>query len=88
MIALALAAGCDSGGSSSDEPAPPPAPRQIAAAGLADRLHALDLIARQRGGDRAAGTAGYARSAAYVADTLRRLGWRVRLQFVPMTAWP
>lgn len=47
----------------------------------------LDRIARQSGGDRAAGTRGYARSVAYVAGVLRRFGWRVRVQRVPMTAW-
>jgi Iap family predicted aminopeptidase len=47
----------------------------------------LDLIARQNGGDRAAGTQGYAGSVAYVAGVLRRMGWRVRVERVPMTAW-
>jgi len=47
----------------------------------------LDLIARQNGGERAAGTRGYAGSVAYVAGVLRRLGWRVRVQSVPWTAW-
>jgi Peptidase family M28 len=80
------AAGCDSSGSgSTDEPAPPP--RAIASAGLAGHLRVLDLIARQNGGDRAAGTQGYAGSVAYVAGILRRLGWRVREQRVPMTIW-
>jgi Peptidase family M28 len=80
-----MAAGCDSGGSSrSDEP---PAPRPIASAGLAGHLRVLDLIGRQNGGDRAAGTQGYAGSVAYVAGVLRRLGWRVREQRVPMTIW-
>lgn len=47
----------------------------------------LDLIARQNGGDRAAGTKGYAGSVAYVAGVLRRMGWRVQIQPVPMTEW-
>jgi hypothetical protein len=47
----------------------------------------LDLIARQNGGARAAGTQGYAGSVAYVSGILRRLGWRVRVQKVPMTIW-
>jgi hypothetical protein len=84
LVTLALAAGCDSDDSSQDEPKPP-AP--IAADALAGHLHVLDLIARQNGGDRAAGTQGYAGSVAYVAGILRRLGWRVRVQRVPMAAW-
>jgi hypothetical protein len=87
LIVLVLAAGCDSGNSSSDEPAPPPAPQQIGASGLAGQLRVLDLIARQNGGDRAAGTVGYAGSVSYVSGLLRRLGWRVRVQRVPMTTW-
>jgi hypothetical protein len=87
LVALTLAAaGCDSGSSSSnEEPAPPPRP--IASAGLAGHLRVLELIARQNGGDRAAGTQGYEGSVAYVAGILRRLGWRVRVQKVPMTIW-
>jgi hypothetical protein len=54
---------------------------------LAGHLRVLDLIARQNGGDRAAGTQGYAGSVAYVAGVLRRLGWRVRVQQVPMATW-
>jgi hypothetical protein len=87
LIVVVLAAGCDSGNSSSDEPAPPPAPQQIGASGLAGQLRVLDLIARQNGGDRAAGTVGYAGSVSYVSGLLRRLGWRVRVQRVPMTTW-
>jgi len=56
LVALALA-GCNSGDGSKPEPKPP-APRPIAAAGLDRQLHALDRIARDDGGDRAAGTNG------------------------------
>ena len=85
LTAALAAAGCHSGGSSSDESPPPPRP--IAAGTLAGHLRVLDLIARQNGGDRAAGTQGYAGSVAYVAGVLRRLGWRVRVQQVPMATW-
>jgi hypothetical protein len=85
LVALALA-GCSSGDGSKPE-RKPPAPRPIAAAGLARHQRALDRIAREDGGDRAAGTQGYADSVAYVAGELRRAGWRVRVQDVPMAAW-
>jgi aminopeptidase Y len=62
-------------------------PRPVTAAGLDEHLHALDRIARDTGGDRAAGSDGYAASVDYAAKTLRRAGWRVRVQDVPMAAW-
>jgi hypothetical protein len=84
LLALALAVpGCSAG----DGSKPPTKPRRIAAAGLDEHLRALDRIARAAGGDRAAGTDGYAASVAYVGRTLARLGWRVRVQEVPMAAW-
>ena len=84
-MALALA-GCNSG-AGSKPPTKPPPPRPITAAGLDAHLHMLDRIARAAGGDRAAGSEGYAVSVAYVRKTLIRLGWRVRVQEVPMAAW-
>jgi hypothetical protein len=51
---------------------------------LTEHLRALDEIARRHGGDRAAGTPGYDASVRYVAGRLRRSGWRVTLQSVPL----
>jgi Zn-dependent M28 family amino/carboxypeptidase len=78
-------AGCNSGGSSKDDgPSPPP---PVGSRQLAAQLNVLGLIAAQNGGDRAAGTKGYSGSVAYVAGVLRRMGWRVQVQPVPMTEW-
>lgn len=71
-------AGC----SSSDEERQ--APRPVTAEGLEEHLRALDRIARRNGGERAVGTPGYAASVRYVAGRLRRSGWRVRVQEVPL----
>jgi Peptidase family M28 len=49
-----------------------------------EHLRALDRIAKQNGGERATGTPGYAASVDYVAAQLRRAGWRVRIQQVPL----
>src|SRR5690242_11831811 len=43
-------------------------------------LQALQEIAAANGGNRAAGTAGYDRSAQYVADRLRQAGYSVRFE--------
>jgi Iap family predicted aminopeptidase len=89
LIALALAAGCDSGGGGDEparraqaRPAPPPA---VTRAELEEHLAALQEIADRNGGNRAAGTPGYDASADYVADRLREAGWRVRRQPVRFT---
>ena len=50
-------------------------------------LTALQRHRRRNDGERAAGTPGYDASVAYVAQVLRRAGWRVRVQQVPMAAW-
>jgi hypothetical protein len=78
LSAAALLTGCDSGGSSEPEPKPRPSPA-ITRAELADHLAALQRIADDNGGTRAAGTPGYGASARYVAGRLRDAGWRVRL---------
>jgi Iap family predicted aminopeptidase len=57
--------------------AAPPAP-----AGPGVHLRALDRIAREHGGNRAAGTAGDRASVEYVAGRLRAAGYRVDLQDV------
>jgi hypothetical protein len=85
VLALALLAGCDSDSGGSDRPPPPPRP--IAGRDLVAHLGALQRIADRAGGQRAAGTPGYAASVDYVAGVLRRAGWRVRLQDVPMKLW-
>jgi Peptidase family M28/PA domain len=53
---------------------------EIRATGVREHLRALQEIAEENGGDRAAGTPGADASADYVADRLREAGWRVRLQ--------
>ena len=68
-------------------PAPAPAPvnsERLRAAltteALTAHLEALQLSADANGGNRAAGTAGYAASADYVASTLEQAGYRVERQ--------
>jgi Zn-dependent M28 family amino/carboxypeptidase len=85
LAALAAVAGCDSG--ADEDAAPDRPPRAIARADLDSHLAALQRIADRSGGERAAGTPGYDASVDYVASTLRRAGWRVRLQDVPMAGW-
>jgi len=75
-----LAAGCDS--SSPEEPAPQP--RRVTERALAEHLRALERIAERHGGNRAVGTAGYRASVGYVTRVLRRAGWRVQVQRVPL----
>jgi hypothetical protein len=81
LIAALLLAGCDSGGESQPEPVPRPSPA-ITRAELTEHLAALQRIADENGGNRAAGTPGYDASADYVAARLRDAGWRVRLERV------
>jgi Iap family predicted aminopeptidase len=79
LLAVALLAGCDSGGES--EPAPKPAPpRAITEAELGEHLSAFQEIANRSGGTRAAGTPGDRASVEYVAKRMRDAGWTVRLQ--------
>jgi Iap family predicted aminopeptidase len=93
LCGLALAA-CDSGGGEDREPArgasPPDVRRatgdgrvesgEIRAGGLREHLRALQRIADDHGGDRAAGTPGDRASVEYVVRRLREAGWRVRRQ--------
>ncbi|MBA2629651.1 MAG: amidohydrolase, partial [Thermoleophilaceae bacterium] len=70
-------AGCDS----TEDAAPPlPAPARISEAGVSEHLEALQHIADQNDGNRAAGTPGYDESADYVAARLRAAGWHVERQ--------
>jgi Zn-dependent M28 family amino/carboxypeptidase len=81
LLAVASLAACDSGGEAQPEPAPrPPPPPEITTAELGEHLEALQRIAGENGGTRAAGTPGYAASAEYVAARLREARWRVELQ--------
>ena len=52
---------------------------EIRAPGLREHLRALQEIADENGGNRAAGTPGSEASAEYVAERLREDGWRVEL---------
>jgi hypothetical protein len=72
--------GCDSGGESEPEPAPPRPPPEITRAELGEHLSALQEIADEHGGTRAAGTPGDRASVDYVAKRLREARWRVQLQ--------
>ena len=82
LIAAIAIAGCNSDGGSEPEPGPRPDPA-ITRGELTDHLAALQRIADRRGGNRAAGTPGYAASADYVEARLRHAGWAVRRQSVP-----
>jgi Peptidase family M28/PA domain len=53
---------------------------EIRAPGLREHLRALMDIADANDGNRAAGTPGGEASVGYIADRLRQMGWRVRLQ--------
>ena len=78
MLACAAAVtACDSGGADTDRT---PEPVAIDAQVVRGHLRALQRIADRSGGNRSAGTAGYRRSARYVAGALRRAGWTVRLR--------
>jgi Peptidase family M28 len=79
-----LGLGCDD---DAPDKAPEPAPPRITQAGLRTHLAALQRIADANGGERAAGTPGYDASVAYVEEQLRKAGWRVQTQQVPMAAW-
>src|SRR5688500_14954751 len=52
---------------------------EIRAPGLREHLRALQEIADENGGNRAAGTPGSEASAEYVAERLREGGWQVEL---------
>jgi hypothetical protein len=84
-LILTATAGCDSDDDGDSKPPPPPRP--IATRDLVAHLTALQQIAESNGGERTAGTPGYDASVAYVARVLRRAGWRVHVQRVPMVAW-
>jgi hypothetical protein len=84
LLAVAFLAACDSDGGDDPEPAPVPPPA-ITRAELGEHLEALQRIADENGGTRAAGTPGYDASADYVASRLRAARWRVRRQPVRFT---
>ncbi|HEU0024355.1 MAG TPA: M28 family peptidase, partial [Thermoleophilaceae bacterium] len=73
LVCVVALAGCDSGDDA-------PADTRPGGADPAVHLRALQRIADENGGHRAAGTTGYRESARYVAEALRDAGWRVRLQ--------
>jgi Zn-dependent M28 family amino/carboxypeptidase len=60
----------------------------VTLAGVRAHQSALQTIANQNGGNRAAGTSGYAASAQYVVDTLTAAGYTVYVHdFVYSTSW-
>ena len=61
--------------------------RRIRPAGLAEHLRALQRIAGEHGGNRAAGSAGERATAAYVARRLRAAGYRVSVEEVSVPAF-
>jgi Iap family predicted aminopeptidase len=73
-------------------PAPTPAPlggiaRRIGRTGLGEHLDALQRIADEHGGNRAAGSAGERATAEYVAGRLRAAGYRVAVEEVSVPAF-
>jgi hypothetical protein len=80
LLVAAVLVGCDSGGESEPEPGPAPPPPEITRAELREHLSALQEIADEHAGTRAAGTPGDRASVDYVADRLRAARWRVQLQ--------
>jgi Zn-dependent M28 family amino/carboxypeptidase len=86
LVALAalLAAPAPAPAVADADAASQPTPAQVARAVTVERmdrdLRALQRIADRHGGNRAAGTAGYRASVAYVAGQLRRAGYRPRVQ--------
>ena len=61
--------------------------RRIRPAGLAEHLRALQRIAGEHGGNRAAGSAGERATATYVARRLRAAGYRVTVEEVSVPAF-
>ena len=59
----------------------------MAANGIRTHLAAFERIARANGGNRAAGTKGYERSARYVYDKLEAAGYAVRFQEFPFGSY-
>jgi hypothetical protein len=82
LLAIAALAGCESGDGSEPEPRDRPSPA-ITRSELGDHLAALQRIADENGGTRAAGTPGYDASADYVAGRMSDAGWTVERQEVP-----
>ena len=82
LLAIAALAGCESGDGSEPEPRDRPSPA-ITRGELGDHLAALQRIADENGGTRAAGTPGYDASADYVAARMSDAGWTVERQEVP-----
>jgi Zn-dependent M28 family amino/carboxypeptidase len=64
------------------EPRPGPGGGESGVAGMLEHLRAFERIADRHDGNRAAGTAGDRASVRYVAERLRRAGYRVRLESV------
>jgi Zn-dependent M28 family amino/carboxypeptidase len=82
FVAAVLGVACND-----DEPDKAQPPPRITQAGLQKHLATLQAIADANDGERAAGTPGYDASVAYVERQLRKVGWRVQTQQVPMAAW-
>ena len=87
-LLLAAASGCDSDDDgAAEQSAQAPATGtaqepQLPPATLTDHLRALQRIADENGGNRAAGTSGDRASVAYVVERLRGAGWNVRTEEV------
>src|SRR6266853_2977832 len=73
-VPIAFAQNVPEGARAADEPAP------ATTAGAFRHLRALQDIATANGGNRAAGTSGYDRSAEYVAERLKEAGYVVRFE--------
>jgi aminopeptidase Y len=73
-VPIAFAQNVPEGARAADEPAP------ATTAGAFRHLRALQDIATANGGNRAAGTSGYDRSAEYVSEQLAKAGYQVRFE--------
>jgi Peptidase family M28/PA domain len=86
VVLLALLALLPASARAEREASPQDAPRlarAITAGALRSHLRAFQAIATRNGGNRLAGTAGYAQSVAYVTRRLREVGFRPRLHSFP-----
>jgi Iap family predicted aminopeptidase len=77
LCAIAVG-GCDSEAEQGEPPRPTADSPAIRASDVREHLRALQRIADENGGNRAAGTPGDEASVEYVARQLREAGWRVR----------
>lgn len=92
VVLLAVVVGCSADGQAAAPPTAPTTPTATSAVGppdvdagaLGGHLDALQRVARENGGNRAAGGEGYLASVRYLRGKLDAAGYRTRLQTVPL----